>query len=92
MDIKAEEITMILREQLDDFATSLDVAEVGTIVSVGDGIARVHGLEKVMAGELLKFPHGVYGMAVITALTVQNTTGVTGVHDVPAEFVAAHLP
>ena len=63
MDIKAEEITKLLREQLADFEASLDVAEVGTITSVGDGIARVHGLEKAMAGELLKFPHGVFGMA-----------------------------
>src|SRR5437667_7425587 len=63
MNIKAEEITKLLKQQLEGFTASLDVSEVGTVVSVGDGIARLHGLEKVMSGELLKFPHEVYGMA-----------------------------
>src|SRR5437667_5897680 len=63
MNIKAEEITKLLKQQLEGFTASLDVAEVGTVVSVGDGIAEIHGLEKVMAGELLKFPHEVRGLA-----------------------------
>jgi F-type H+-transporting ATPase subunit alpha len=63
MDIKAEEISRIIREQIGSYAVDVDVAEVGTIVSVGDGIARVHGVEKTMAGEMLEFPHGVYGIA-----------------------------
>jgi len=63
MHIKADEITQLLKQQLEGYEATLDVAEVGSIISVGDGIARVHGLEKVMAGELLKFPHDVYGMA-----------------------------
>src|SRR4026209_92204 len=63
MDIKAEEISKIIRDQIGSFAVDVDVAEVGTIVSVGDGIARVHGVEKTMAGEMLEFPHGIYGIA-----------------------------
>jgi F-type H+-transporting ATPase subunit alpha len=63
MDIKAEEISKIIRDQIGSFAVDVDVAEVGTIVSIGDGIARVHGVEKTMAGEMLEFPHGVYGIA-----------------------------
>jgi F-type H+/Na+-transporting ATPase subunit alpha len=63
MDIKAEEISRIIREQIGRYAVDVDVAEVGTIVSVGDGIARVHGVEKTMAGEMLEFPHGVFGIA-----------------------------
>src|SRR5436189_783936 len=63
MDIKAEEISKIIRDQIGSYAVDVDVAEVGTIVSVGDGIARVHGVEKTMAGEMLEFPHALYGIA-----------------------------
>src|SRR5574340_1437444 len=63
MEIRADEITRILREQLAGFTTAIDVAEVGSVLSVGDGIARVHGLERCMAGELLELPHGVMGIA-----------------------------
>ncbi len=63
MNIKAEEISKIIRDQIGSFAVDVDVAEVGTIVSIGDGIARVHGVENTMAGEMLEFPHGVYGIA-----------------------------
>jgi len=63
MDIKAEEISKIIRDQIGSFAVDVDVAEVGTIVAVGDGIARVHGVERTMAGEMLEFPHGVFGIA-----------------------------
>jgi F-type H+-transporting ATPase subunit alpha len=63
MEIRAAEITKILKEQLEGFGTGVDVAEVGTVLAVGDGIARVHGLDKVMAGELIEFPHGVMGLA-----------------------------
>ena len=63
MHIKAEEISKIIRDQIGSHAVDIDVAEVGTIVSVGDGIARVHGVERAMAGEMLEFPHGVYGIA-----------------------------
>jgi F-type H+-transporting ATPase subunit alpha len=63
MDIRAEEITKILKEQLAGFSAGVDVAEVGTVLAVGDGIARVFGLERCMAGELLELPHGVMGIA-----------------------------
>jgi F-type H+/Na+-transporting ATPase subunit alpha len=63
MEIRAAEITNIIREQLGGFTTGVDVAEVGTVLSVGDGIARIHGLDRVMAGELLEFPHGVMALA-----------------------------
>jgi F-type H+/Na+-transporting ATPase subunit alpha len=63
MDIKAEEISKIIRDQIGSYAVDVDVAEVGTIVSIGDGIARVHGVENTMAGEMLEFPHGIYGIA-----------------------------
>src|SRR4026209_1953912 len=63
MDIKAEEISKIIRDQIGSYAVDVDVAEVGSIISLGDGIARVHGVENAMAGEMLEFPHGVMGIA-----------------------------
>jgi F-type H+-transporting ATPase subunit alpha len=60
--IKAEEITEIIKQQLAGYEALVDVAEVGTVIEAGDGIARIYGLEKAMAGELLEFPHEVYGM------------------------------
>ena len=63
MNIKAEEISKIIRDQIGNYAVDVDVAEVGTIVSIGDGIARVHGVERAMFGEMLEFPHGVFGIA-----------------------------
>jgi len=62
-NIRADEISKILREQIENYEQAVTVDEVGAIISVGDGIARVHGLEKVMAGEMLAFPHDVYGIA-----------------------------
>ena len=61
--IKADEITQILRDQIANYDSKVQVDEVGTITSLGDGIARLHGLDKVMAGELLSFPHGIAGLA-----------------------------
>jgi F-type H+-transporting ATPase subunit alpha len=63
MEIRAEEITQILKQQLQGFTAGVDVQEVGSVLSVGDGIARIHGLERCMAGELLELPHGVMGIA-----------------------------
>jgi F-type H+-transporting ATPase subunit alpha len=63
MDIRAEEITRIIREQLGGFTAGVDVSETGSVLSVGDGIARIYGLERCMAGELLELPHGVMGVA-----------------------------
>ena len=61
--IRADEITSILRQEIENYETAVDVSEVGSVISVGDGIARIHGLEKVMAGELIEFPHDVAGIA-----------------------------
>src|SRR6476659_5526824 len=61
--IKADEITKRIRDQRENYESKVSVDEVGTIISLGDGIARLHGLDKVMAGELLEFPHGLTGLA-----------------------------
>ena len=61
--INADEITELLREQIANYDSKIRVDEVGTVISLGDGIARLHGLDKVMAGELIEFPHGVAGLA-----------------------------
>jgi F-type H+-transporting ATPase subunit alpha len=61
--IKADEITQLIRQQIANYETKIAVDEVGTVLTLGDGIARVHGLDKVMAGELLSFPHDVAGIA-----------------------------
>src|SRR6266498_2136655 len=63
VDLKSEEITEIIRQQLSGIGRGIDVSEVGTVTSVGDGIARIYGLERVMAGELVQFPHNVAGLA-----------------------------
>jgi F-type H+-transporting ATPase subunit alpha len=62
MDIRAEEISRIIRSQIEGFDAQVDVSEIGTVISVGDGIARAYGLEKAMSGELLELPHGVMGL------------------------------
>jgi F-type H+-transporting ATPase subunit alpha len=62
-NIKADEISKILREQIANYQQTLSVDEVGSVISVGDGIARIYGLEKAMAGEMLAFPHNVFGIA-----------------------------
>jgi F-type H+-transporting ATPase subunit alpha len=61
--IKADEITALLKEQIANYDAKMRVDEVGTVITLGDGIARLHGLDKVMAGELLEFPHGIAGLA-----------------------------
>jgi F-type H+-transporting ATPase subunit alpha len=61
--INADEITQLLREQIANYDSKVRVDEVGTVISLGDGIARIHGLDKVMAGELIEFPHGIAGLA-----------------------------
>ncbi len=63
MEIKAAEISSVIKDQIANFETKADVAEVGTVLSVGDGIARVYGLDKVQAGEMVEFPGGIKGMA-----------------------------
>jgi F-type H+-transporting ATPase subunit alpha len=61
--IRADEITTLLRREIENYEGAIDVSETGSVISVGDGIARIHGLEKVMAGELIEFPHDVAGIA-----------------------------
>ncbi len=61
--IRADEITKLIREQIENYEQMIAVEEVGSVISVGDGIARIHGLEKAMAGEMLAFPHHVFGIA-----------------------------
>src|SRR5207245_9177577 len=63
MEIRAAEISAILKQQIASFGTEADVAEVGQVLSVGDGVARVYGLDKVQAGEMVEFPGGIRGMA-----------------------------
>ena len=63
MEIRAAEISAILKQQIENFGNEADVTEVGQVLSVGDGVARVHGLDKVQAGEMVEFPGGIRGMA-----------------------------
>jgi F-type H+-transporting ATPase subunit alpha len=63
MSIKADEITKIIQQQIEGYEASVDIREVGTVTSVGDGIARIYGLDRVMYNELLEFPRGVFGLA-----------------------------
>src|SRR6266853_2037216 len=61
--IRADEIARVLRGEIENYDKAVNVAETGSVISVGDGIARIYGLEKVMAGELIEFPHNVSGIA-----------------------------
>ena len=63
MEIKAQEISRVLCEEIRDYQAGVELAEVGSVISVGDGIARIHGLEKAASGELLIFPHDLMGIA-----------------------------
>ena len=63
MDIQTDQLTRLLREQIENFDGAVDVAEVGEVIEVGDGVARVSGLENVMSSELVELPNSVYGMA-----------------------------
>src|SRR5450432_1120479 len=61
--LQADEITKILRQKIEHYDTVVNVSEIGTVMSLGDGIARIHGLEKVMSGEMIEFSKGVTGIA-----------------------------
>ncbi|MEC7028953.1 MAG: F0F1 ATP synthase subunit alpha, partial [Pseudomonadota bacterium] len=63
MEIRAAEISEILKKQIAEFGAQADVAEIGQVLSVGDGVVRVYGLDKVRAGEMVEFPGGIKGMA-----------------------------
>ena len=62
-EISAAEISEIIKRQIEGYVSEIELAEVGSVITVGDGIARIYGLEKCLAGELLQFPHDIYGMA-----------------------------
>ena len=62
MKMRPEEITSIIKQQIEKYQVDLNVDDVGSVIEVGDGIARIHGLNQAMAGELLEFPHDVQGM------------------------------
>ncbi|KYD19856.1 F0F1 ATP synthase subunit alpha [Caldibacillus debilis] len=84
MSLKAEEISALLKQQIENYQAEIEVADVGTVVEIGDGIARVHGLDKVMSGELVEFANGVMGMA---QNLEENNVGIiilgpyTGIHE-----------
>ena len=63
MNLRPEEISAVIKEQIKNYKSELDVSDFGTVIQVGDGIARVYGLDNCMAGELLEFPGNTYGMA-----------------------------
>ena len=63
MNIRPEEVSSIIKKEIDNYKKSLEIKTSGTVLEVGDGIARIFGLSNVMSGELLEFPHGVMGMA-----------------------------
>lgn len=63
MKLRPEEISSIIKQQIEKYRTEVEVTDVGTVIQVGDGIARIYGLEQAMSGELLEFPGGIYGMA-----------------------------
>ena len=65
MQIRAAEISDIIREQIKEYEKQLEVRETGVVLSAGDGIARIYGLDKAAAGELIEFPHGIYGLVLI---------------------------
>ena len=63
MEIRAAEISKVIKDQIASFGTEAQVSEVGSVLSVGDGIARIHGLDQVQAGEMVEFANGIKGMA-----------------------------
>ena len=81
-EIRADEITKIIREQIENYEPGISISEVGAVTSVGDGVARIHGLEMVMSGELLQFPHDVAGLALnleeaqVSAVLLGDYTGI----------------
>ena len=74
MEIRAAEISAILKQQIANFGSEADVAEVGQVLSIGDGIARIYGLDQVQAGEMVEFPNGVRGMALNLKVTMSASS------------------
>ena len=71
MNIRPEEISSVIKEQIKGYKTKLDVSEVGTVIQVGDGIARVYGLDNAMSGELLEFENGVRAFAEVKGVSLK---------------------
>ena len=107
MNLRPEEISSVIKEQIKNYSTKLEVSDVGTVIQVADGIARIHGLEKAMQGELLEFPGEVYGMvlnleednvgAVLLgdskSISEGDTVKTTGrVVEVPVDYTAFQIP
>ena len=88
MNISVAEISSIIKQQIADYDTSVDVSETGTVLTTGDGIARLHGLENAMAGELLEFPNEVVGMVLNLE---EDNVGAVLFGDAEAEEQAAEL-
>lgn len=82
MSIRPDEISALIRKQIEEFDAEVKVYDTGTVLSVGDGIARLHGLDNVMAGELVEFSNGVFGMALnleednVGVVVLGNVTGI----------------
>ena len=75
MNLRPEEISSVIKEQIERYSSELNVSDVGTVIQVADGIARVHGLENAMQGELLEFPSEVYGMVLNLEEAVRQRDG-----------------
>lgn len=75
MNLRPEEISSVIKDEIKKYSTEFDVSDVGTVIQVADGIARIHGLEKAMQGELLEFPNEIYGM--VLNLEEDNVGAVT---------------
>eukprot|EP01037_Dinobryon_pediforme_P003598 gene3598-3645_t len=96
MEIRAAEISRVIKDQIASFGTEAQVSEVGTVLSVGDGIARIHGLDQVQAGEMVEFANGIKGMALnleadnveVHLVVVPGTEGEFGVLEGHAPFTA----
>ena len=88
IDVRPEEISAILRRQLSGFENETDTYEVGTVLQVGDGVARVYGLNKAMASELVEFPNGVFGMVLNLE---EDNVGVILFGDDTLEIGRAHV-
>src|SRR5438128_8297745 len=91
--IKAEEISDIIKRQLQGYEAEIDLQEAGRVIEVGDGIARIYGLEKALAGELLEFPGGVYGLVLnleadnVGAVLLGSDTQFSRLHDTSVAVV-----
>ena len=88
MDIRAAEISAILKQQIENFGTEADVAEVGQVLSVGDGVARVYGLDNVQAGEMVEFPGGIRSTYYGWAYLAESSSVIAGQFLVAALTVA----